>query len=186
MRSCGGKYGSIIGGRYTVPATPRPAPTSSVTIRIVHPRIATIRSAEHHARRILLLPADGTIAVPLVARRTGRRAPRRFAGLLNPLRIVRRQLCDGGRRRWCYVLDGGQLADLRARAVSRLAGEEATVRPEDTLREAGISTKRQTARSLRPGCPSRRHSAPTWSAPSADGLRRPSRLGRKWKGRYDR
>jgi hypothetical protein len=41
------------------------------------------------------------------------------------------------------VLDGGQLADLRARAVSRLAGEEATVRPEDTLREAGISTKRQ-------------------------------------------
>jgi hypothetical protein len=30
-----------------------------------------------------------------------------------------------------------------ARAVSRLAGEEATVRPEDTLREAGISTKRQ-------------------------------------------
>jgi len=41
------------------------------------------------------------------------------------------------------VLDGGQLADLRARAVSRLAGEEATVRPEDTLRETGISTKRQ-------------------------------------------
>jgi hypothetical protein len=41
------------------------------------------------------------------------------------------------------VLDGGQLADLRARAVSRLAGEEVTVRPVDTLREAGISTKRQ-------------------------------------------
>ncbi len=41
------------------------------------------------------------------------------------------------------MLDGGQLADLGARALSRLAGEEATVRPEDTLREAGISTKRQ-------------------------------------------
>jgi hypothetical protein len=30
-----------------------------------------------------------------------------------------------------------------APSASRLAGEEATVRPEDTLREAGISTKRQ-------------------------------------------
>ncbi len=30
-----------------------------------------------------------------------------------------------------------------ARAASRLAVEEATVTPEDTLREAGISSKRQ-------------------------------------------
>jgi len=30
-----------------------------------------------------------------------------------------------------------------SRAVSRLTGDEATVRPEDTLRDAGISTKRQ-------------------------------------------
>ena len=36
--------------------------------------------------------------------------------------------------------------DRRAEAwaASRLAGEGVTVRPEDTLREAGISTKRQT------------------------------------------
>ncbi|MBI1734681.1 MAG: DUF3631 domain-containing protein [Candidatus Rokubacteria bacterium] len=40
---------------------------------------------------------------------------RRLAGLLNPLGIVRQQIRDGGRRRWCYVLDGDQLADLQAR-----------------------------------------------------------------------
>jgi hypothetical protein len=40
---------------------------------------------------------------------------RRLAGLLNPLGITRRQLWNGGRRRWCYVLDAGQLGDLRAR-----------------------------------------------------------------------
>jgi hypothetical protein len=32
---------------------------------------------------------------------------------------------------------------VEARTASRLAGEEATVRPEDTLRAAGISTRRQ-------------------------------------------
>ena len=40
---------------------------------------------------------------------------RRLAGLLNPLGIARRQLWNGGRRRWCYVLGAEQLADLRAR-----------------------------------------------------------------------
>jgi hypothetical protein len=32
---------------------------------------------------------------------------------------------------------------VEARTASRLAGEEATVRPEDTLRAAGISSRRQ-------------------------------------------
>src|SRR5688572_4842513 len=40
---------------------------------------------------------------------------RRLAALLNPLGIVRRQLWNGGARRWCYVLDAGQLTELRAR-----------------------------------------------------------------------
>src|SRR3990170_2428487 len=43
------------------------------------------------------------------------KSPRRLAGLLNPLGIMRRQLWNGGQRRWCYVLDAGQLADLQAR-----------------------------------------------------------------------
>jgi hypothetical protein len=43
------------------------------------------------------------------------KSPRRLAGLLNPLGIVRQQLWNGGRRRWGYVLDAGQLADLRER-----------------------------------------------------------------------
>lgn len=43
------------------------------------------------------------------------KSPRRLAGLLNPLGIVRRQLWNGGQRRWGYVLDAGQLADLRER-----------------------------------------------------------------------
>jgi hypothetical protein len=49
------------------------------------------------------------------------KSTRRLAGLLNPLGIVRRQFWNGGRRRWCYMLDAGQLADLRARYG---AGEE--------------------------------------------------------------
>jgi hypothetical protein len=40
------------------------------------------------------------------------KSPRRLAGLLNPLGIVRRQLWTSGRRRWGYVLEAGQLADL--------------------------------------------------------------------------
>lgn len=43
------------------------------------------------------------------------KSTRRLASLLNPLGIVRRQFWNGGRRRWCYVLDAGQLADLQAR-----------------------------------------------------------------------
>ncbi len=43
------------------------------------------------------------------------KSTRRLAGLLNPLGIVRQQLWNGGQRRWCYVLDPGQLADLQAR-----------------------------------------------------------------------
>jgi hypothetical protein len=50
---------------------------------------------------------------------------RRLAGLLNPLGIARRQIRDGGRRRWCYVLDAGQLADLQARYGTGVnAGDE--------------------------------------------------------------
>jgi hypothetical protein len=41
--------------------------------------------------------------------------PRRLAALLNPLGIARQQVRSGDRRRWCYVLDAAQLADLRAR-----------------------------------------------------------------------
>lgn len=43
------------------------------------------------------------------------KSTRRLAGLLNPLGIVRQQVRDGARRRWCYILQAGQLADLRAR-----------------------------------------------------------------------
>ena len=43
------------------------------------------------------------------------KSPRRLAGLLNPLGVARRQFWNGGRRRWCYVLDAGQLADLQTR-----------------------------------------------------------------------
>jgi hypothetical protein len=43
------------------------------------------------------------------------KSTRRLANLLNPLGIVRKQLWNGGRRRWCYVLEAGQLADLQAR-----------------------------------------------------------------------
>ena len=43
------------------------------------------------------------------------KSTRRLAGLLNPLGIVRQQVRAGDRRRWCYVLQASQLADLRAR-----------------------------------------------------------------------
>ena len=52
---------------------------------------------------------------------------RRLAGLLNPLGIARRQLWNGGRRRWCYVLGAEQLADLRARYGT--GGEDAAEAP---------------------------------------------------------
>jgi hypothetical protein len=48
------------------------------------------------------------------------KSTRRLAGLLNPLGIARRQIRDGGRRRWCYVLDADQLADLQARYGPRV------------------------------------------------------------------
>lgn len=40
---------------------------------------------------------------------------RRLAGLLNLLGLWRQQVSDGLRRRWVYVLDPGQLDDLRGR-----------------------------------------------------------------------
>jgi hypothetical protein len=40
---------------------------------------------------------------------------RRLAALLGPLGLARRQVWNGGARRWCYVLDEKQLADLGAR-----------------------------------------------------------------------
>lgn len=43
------------------------------------------------------------------------KSTRRLAGLLNPLGIVRQQVRQGDRRRWSYVLEADQLADLRAR-----------------------------------------------------------------------
>jgi len=43
------------------------------------------------------------------------KSTRRLAGLLNPLGITRRQLWDGKRRWWGYVLDVEQLKDLQAR-----------------------------------------------------------------------
>ncbi len=49
---------------------------------------------------------------------------RRLAGLLNPLGIARRQFWNGGQRRWRYVLDAGQLADLQARYGSGGEGLE--------------------------------------------------------------
>jgi hypothetical protein len=53
------------------------------------------------------------------------KSPRRLAGLLNPLGIVRQQVRVGDRRRWCYVLQAEQLADLRARyGGSADAGDE--------------------------------------------------------------
>ena len=52
------------------------------------------------------------------------KSTRRLAGLL-PLGIVRQQVRDGARRRWCYVLEAEQLADLRARYGGAAdAGEE--------------------------------------------------------------
>jgi hypothetical protein len=41
--------------------------------------------------------------------------PRRLAGLLNPLGVVRQQVRDRARRRWCYVLSAEQLTALPAR-----------------------------------------------------------------------
>jgi len=53
------------------------------------------------------------------------KSTRRLAGLLNPLGIIRQQVRDGGRRRWCYVLLADQLADLRVRYGGAAdAGEE--------------------------------------------------------------
>jgi Protein of unknown function (DUF3631) len=49
---------------------------------------------------------------------------RRLAGLLNPLGIARRQFWNGGQRRWCYVLDAGQLVDLQARYGAGSEGPE--------------------------------------------------------------
>lgn len=43
------------------------------------------------------------------------KTPRRLASLLSPLGLTCRQVRDGERRRWCYILDAAHLADLRAR-----------------------------------------------------------------------
>src|SRR5262249_36865246 len=54
---------------------------------------------------------------------------RRLAGLLHPVGIARRQLWNGGRRRWCYVLAAGQLTDLRVRYGA--GGEELAADPAE-------------------------------------------------------
>ena len=57
----------------------------------------------------------------------------RLAGLLNPLGIVRQQVREGGRRRWCYLLQAEQLADLRARYGGAAdAGDEPDGSPSST------------------------------------------------------
>ncbi len=63
------------------------------------------------------------------------KSTRRLASLLNPLGIVRQQVRMGDRRRWCYVLQADQLADLRARyggpadAVEEVDGSDPTTSP---------------------------------------------------------
>lgn len=62
------------------------------------------------------------------------KSTRRLAGLLNPLGIVRQQVRAGDRRRWCYVLQADQLADLRARYGGMAhAGEETDGATPSTL-----------------------------------------------------
>jgi Domain of unknown function (DUF3854)/Protein of unknown function (DUF3631) len=57
------------------------------------------------------------------------KSTKRLAGLLNPLGIARRQVWNKGERRWCYVLDPGQLADLRARYGALGADSDAGLPP---------------------------------------------------------
>lgn len=67
------------------------------------------------------------------------KSTRRLAGLLNPLGIVRQQVRVGDRRRWCYLLQADQLADLQARYAGATevfeevhrAPESASPRPDD-------------------------------------------------------
>jgi hypothetical protein len=65
------------------------------------------------------------------------KSTRRLAGLLNPLGIVRRQAWNGGQRRWCYLLDAGQLADLQARygagGEEKEKGEAVETEPQNPL-----------------------------------------------------
>jgi hypothetical protein len=93
--------------------------------------LAALRDAEAEAgptaRRLEALEAvrgeRGTHLAPadLLAALAGRpgwegvSTPRRLATALAPLGIVRRQRRLGPRRRWCYVLDAGQLAELQGR-----------------------------------------------------------------------
>lgn len=65
---------------------------------------------------------------------------RRLAGLLNPLGLVRQQIRDGGRRRWCYILEADQLADLGARyGVVADAGDGECTFPAPEARTTGAS-----------------------------------------------
>jgi hypothetical protein len=81
---------------------------------------------------------------------------------LNPLGLSRHQLWKGGRRRWCCVLGGEQLADLRARYG---AGGDATMdgpdAPSGSLQpsrgEEGAVAKRTDLPDVRvPGRPQQR------------------------------
>jgi hypothetical protein len=62
-----------------------------------------------------LAPADLLAALAGRPGWEGVKTPRRLAMTLAPLGIARQQLRQGARRRWCYVLDAEQLAELRAR-----------------------------------------------------------------------
>jgi hypothetical protein len=74
-----------------------------------------------------ITPADLLQALQLRPGWEWLKSGRRLAGLLNPVGIARRQLWNGGHRRWCYVLGAEQLADLRARYGA--AGEDTAEDP---------------------------------------------------------
>jgi hypothetical protein len=43
------------------------------------------------------------------------KTPRKLAMVLGPMGIFRRQVREGKRRRWCYLLDAERMAELRTR-----------------------------------------------------------------------
>ena len=80
-----------------------------------------------------LAPADLVAALRARPGWDWLKSPRRLASLLNPLELYRQQVWDGQRRRWAYVLDASQLADLQARyGGGGEPGEEKADHPPQT------------------------------------------------------
>jgi hypothetical protein len=73
--------------------------------------LQAIRAREGEA----LSPADLVTALRARPGWDWVKSSRRLAGLLHPLGIVRKQVREGDRRRWYYVLSSDQLADLKVR-----------------------------------------------------------------------